>query len=59
MAFKLSGSNKRALAVEAQVDPRTVSKVYAGLTVQPLFRQRIEAAAKTLGLPAPPKEAAT
>lgn len=43
------------IAAEAACDPRTVASVYDGRPSRRLVRGRIEAAAKKLKLPAPPK----
>lgn len=42
------------IAAEAACDPRTVENVYDGRPSKRLVRERIEAAAKTLNILAPP-----
>ena len=44
------------IAAEAQVDPRTVEKIYEGRASKGLVRERVIVAAKKLKLVAPPKE---
>ncbi len=53
--MKLTRTEVMKLAAEAQVDPRTVTKIYNGeKSRRILVRERVEAAARSLGLPGPP-----
>lgn len=52
-APKLSAHVKRAVAVEAKVDPRTIDRFMAGERVQPMNGDRVRAALVALGLPLP------
>jgi hypothetical protein len=47
-ARKLPAHQVRAIAVEAQVDPRTVNRVLAGKATRAATRERIEKALKAL-----------
>lgn len=49
----LSGHDKRAISVEALVDPRTLTRFLRGDAVRPMAKQRIEAAMQKLNLHAP------
>jgi len=42
------------IAAQATVDPRTVMRIYAGERATPNVRDRVERAARDLGLPPPP-----
>lgn len=51
---KLSRKDVFAIAIEAIVDPRTVTSIYEGKPSRGLVRGRVEAAAKKLRLAPPP-----
>lgn len=52
--MKLTEQQVRQVAAEAMVDPRTVSKIYAGAKSKAMVRERVVSAAKKLRVPAPP-----
>lgn len=54
----MEGFDRMRLAVQAMVSDRTVRRVYSGGGTQ-WSRQRVAAAARTLGLPLPPERSKT
>jgi len=50
---KLTSYQRRVLAVAAMVGDRTVKRFLAGQRVQVMVRERIQRAARDLGLPLP------
>ena len=52
--MKITKAQLLKSAGEAEVDPRTVARVYEGKPTRGLVRGRIEAAAKKLKMPAVP-----
>jgi hypothetical protein len=52
----LTAHARRAIAVEALCDDRSVRRAYAGAPIRQLTRERIVRAARKLALPLPPDE---
>jgi hypothetical protein len=50
----LTADQLHRLFFESLTDKRTITRCYAGESVRPLARQRIERAARALGIDAPP-----
>jgi DNA-binding LacI/PurR family transcriptional regulator len=50
---KLTRQQKLQLAAEAQVDPRTVTRIYDGQSTKEMILERVVAAAKKLGFSTP------
>lgn len=54
-AKKMGTAEIRAIAVEAQCDPRTVRKMLAGEKVQPMTRERIATSLRSRSIRVPVK----